>query len=252
MPRRKPDAGDFSAQGAHTVGALAGIPFEKLLNPADIDRDLGITEQDLPEAVEQTPTRRSLDAILDGLMAYQDTLELATTEEDRAAIEAAIVEHQAALIAKVPRYVGALRRLEFEAQWERDEAARHTKRQRRYEAATKYLEDYAVSAMQRRGIRKLEGQGAALKLRQSPGQLMVTDEAAVPNEYKQVTVTLPRELWIILLGELTRRTLDYMTTFAGQCREQVTVRKDLAKQAVKGGADVPGVDLVYPDSLVVE
>ncbi len=243
MARRKPDAGDFAAQGAHTVGEL-------LLPPPATDEELGITERDLPEAGESTPTRRSLDAILDGLIAYQDTLELATTEEDRAAIEAAIVEHQAALIQKIPRYVGALRRLEFEAQWERDEAARHTKRQRRYEAATKYLEDYAISAMQRRGIRKLEGHGAALKLRQSPGQLMITDESAVPDDYKTVSVTMPRELWIRILKEVGDPIVKALCV--APTREQVTVRKDLAKQAVKGGADVPGVDLVYPDSLVVE
>ncbi len=242
MARRKPDASDFAAAGAHTVGEL-------LLPPPATDEELGITEQDLPEAAEQTPTRRSLDAILDGLMAYQDTLELATTEEDRAAIEAAIVEHQAALLAKIPRYVGALRRLEFEAQWEKDESARHTKRQRRYEAAIRYLEEYAISAMQRRGIRKLEGQGAALKLRQSPGQLLVTDEKEVPDELKTVSVTMPRTIWIQILREIKENTLKVVTMAA---REQVSVCKNSAKQAAKSGADVPGVDLVYPDLLEVE
>ncbi len=247
MGRRKPDAGDFAAAGAHTVGEL-------LLPPPAADEELGITDQDLPPTVaiaaaETSIAKRTLDAILDDLCAYQDSLEMATNDAERAEIESAIVEHQAALIAKVPRYVGAMRRLEFEAQWEKDEAARHTKRQRRYEAATKYLEEYAISAMQRRGIRELNGQGAALKLRQSPGQLMITDENKVADDFKVVAVTMPRKLWIRLLKQIAPEDLNSLTIVA---REDIQVRKDLAKQAVKGGADVPGVDLVYPDLLEVE
>jgi len=238
MPRRKPDASDFSAANGSTVGELrlSAPPDPTLICVADVP-----TTSDL-DRVE----RRTLAVIIDDLVAYQNTLECATTEADREEIRAIIIERQRELIGKVDRYASVMRRLEFEAQYEKAEAERHTKRRKRYESALQFLNDYAVATMQAQNMRKLEGQGSTLKLHQSPGQLLVLAEADVPAEYKTVTVTLPASVWDAVAEKV--RELMGDPNFAGD----VAVCKDRAKRAIKAGAEIAGLDLVFPDSLRVE
>lgn len=240
MPRRKPDAGDFAAANGSNIGELLlPAPDPTFISDADVP-----TASD-PAVVE----RRTLAIILDDLVAYQDTLEMAQSEAERAEIQSQIVKRQAELIGKVDRYAAVIRRLEFEAQYERAESARHAKRGKRYEAALQLLNDYAIAAMQSATVRKLDGQGATLKLRQGPGALLVASEADVPEEFKKVVIKMPLGLW-----RDACRTLDGLTLslIADQATEDYEVMKNAVKSSIKDGEDVPGCDLVFNDSLTVE
>lgn len=235
MARRKPDAADF-----HVIKESGVSIIEDSFLPED--KPLLVSESDIVPSDQQE--RQTLAVILDDLVAYQDTLEMTQTDEDRAAIREAIERHQAQLIAKVDRYAGMMRRLEFEAQWERAESERHAKRRKRYEAVLQRMEEYAVAAMQVQNVRKLEGQGSALKLRQSPGAVVITEEDAVPMRYKSVTVTMPLDVWENLIAAAGAT--------GGSWRASVATSKDAVKRAIKSGDDVPGADLVFNDSLVLE
>ncbi len=272
MPRRKPVARANCA----TVGEL-------LLPSPPADDSLGITEDDVPtnggtcgkcrgrgsftvmrddepwvepcgECLGTGQTKRSdvalqerhtLAAILDTLVAYQDTRDMAETDEDRAAIDAEIATRQQDLIRKVDRYAAVMRRLEVEAGWEKAEAERHARRRKRYEAALEFLERYAITAMQAAGTRKLEGHGAALKLKAGPGVLVVTAECDVPAEFKAVTVTMPLEVWDNLLHSAGATGMD-------QYIGSIAVLKNRVKSAIKDGAEVPGCDITFDDGLVLE
>lgn len=238
MARRKPDAADFARTNGSNVGDLL-LPSDPTL----------ITDSDIPTGGDLAlQERHTLAAILDTLVAYQDTREMAVTDEDRAEIDSQIARRQQDLIRKVDRYAAVMRRLEVEAGWEKSEAERHGKRRKRYEAAYAFLERYAIEAMQTAGARKLEGQGAALKLRQGPGALVVTSETDIPAEYKAVTVTMPLSLWQAMIEEQRAEMLDRLTLI----KADVTVSKEKAKRAIKAGEEVPGADITFEDSLVLE
>lgn len=235
MPRRR-DNGAGVALPAPTSGMGAAA-----------DAQLCITDADVPTGTDmEVQERRTLATILDDLVAYQDTREMAQTDGERAEIAAEIATRQQELIGKVDRYAAVMRRMESEAAWEKSEAERHTKRRKRYEAAYAFLERFAIDVMHAQNVRALEGRGAGLKLRQGPGALVVTAECDVPMEYKAVTVTMPMEVWddIVRAAGYTGNLADYDA--------KVTVSNDRAKRAIKAGADVPGADIVYEDGLVIE
>ncbi len=241
MPRRKPDAADFARANGSTVGEL-------LLPSPDPTH---ISEADVPTGSDVAlQERHTLARILDNLVAYQDTLEMVSTDLERDDIKTMIGDLQSELITKVDRYAAVMRRLEAEAEWEKAESDRHGKRRKRYEAAYAFLERYAIDAMHAASTSKLEGRGATLKLRQGPGALVVTSECDVPMEYKAVTVTMPAFLWNEIREVVEQSKLKPPIDALSQV--SVSVCKDKAKRAIKAGAEVPGADVTFEDGLVVE
>jgi hypothetical protein len=237
MARRKPDAADFARANGSNVGDLMMPATDSTM----------ISEADMPTGGDVgQQERRALAVILEDLLAWQDTREMAQTDDDRAALDAGIALRQQELLAKTDRYAAVMQRVEFEASWEKAQAERHTKRRKRCESVLEFLESYAIKAMQAAGVRRLEGRGATLKLQQRPGALVVTSECDVPDEYKAVTVTMPLPLWRDLCHALPQEKLIGITS------EAAVVMKDKAKRAIKAGAEVPGADVTFADSLQVE
>lgn len=228
MPRKRADQEHYDGGVATTEGALLAIE----------------PQATLPEEPH------TLGDILDDLLAWEETMALAPTDEARAEITSEIATRQANLIAKVDRFAAVMRRLEHEAAWEKAESERHSGRRRRYEAAYQRMEAYAIHHMHEANLRKLEGQGAALKLRPGNGAVVITDEAAVPEEFKTVTVTMPLVQWIELMQAAG---LNDPLRYAPQsANASISIPKDPVKKAIKAGREIPGADISFSDSLQLE
>jgi len=90
--------------------------------------------------------------------------------------------------------------------------------------------------------RVLEGKTTTFSVRACPPSVEVTDESAVPAQYKMLLLKLPAVIWEQLLDglEIERRS---------EVLEQVKspeaiMDKRLIKAALDSGADVPGASLV--------
>jgi hypothetical protein len=87
----------------------------------------------------------------------------------------------------------------------------------------------------------LEGKTATFSLRACPPSVEVTDETAIPSEYKVLLLKLPAVIWEQLLDGLE---IEQPCAVLGQVRSpEVTVDKRSIKVAIDGGVDVPGAGL---------
>jgi len=86
------------------------------------------------------------------------------------------------------------------------------------------------------------GLGSVLGLHGCDQRLDVTNEAAVPLQYKRSTVTLPAELWQAICDSLDFDLLDRVQAEAKEPKLEVIA--SAAKQALKDKISVPGCRLV--------
>ncbi len=90
--------------------------------------------------------------------------------------------------------------------------------------------------------RKLEGNAVTLSLRKCPVSVDITDEGAVPEAFKTISMRMPAETWEIIIEALDMQ-------FAAQVLEQVfrpeiSVSKTLVKRALETNGVIPGARLV--------
>jgi hypothetical protein len=89
--------------------------------------------------------------------------------------------------------------------------------------------------------RTLEGKTTTFSLRACPPSVEVTDESAIPSQYKTLTLKLPAATWEQLLDGLE---IEQRVAVLGQVKSpEVAVEKRSIKGAIDGGADVPGAGL---------
>lgn len=122
--------------------------------------------------------------------------------------------------------------------------------QERKQAFTRILdrtEDYMVRILLSLGQdakgkwQKLEGRTFTFSLRKQPPSVAIDNEADVPSIYHKVTIKMAAPLWEELLDsanvDLAGRVLD------GNRRSD-EVSKSAIKEAIEGGAEVPGAHIV--------
>lgn len=100
--------------------------------------------------------------------------------------------------------------------------------------------------------RKLIAHTATMFLRALPASIDVTDEDEVPDEYKNITITMPLDLWRRLTYQ--HNELMMHDTMGIQIKT-VVADKERIREAIEHGADVPGADLKlagHDYSLVVK
>jgi hypothetical protein len=70
-------------------------------------------------------------------------------------------------------------------------------RMKLWEAREDRLKAFVMAVMENSGTKKLEGETGSLSIRKNGGRepLAVTDEALIPEEYFDTTVTLPARVW---------------------------------------------------------
>lgn len=121
----------------------------------------------------------------------------------------------------------------------------------RFERDADRLKEYVLAVMRElpkpaKGVRTLEGTSATFKAKGVPASLAVDDEAAVPLEYKNTTVTIPTADWFALmddecsienLGEFWRDVSKLLKPIHSTDNARV-------KGALSAGENVPGAHLI--------
>ena len=191
-------------------------------------------------------TAASLYLIEDQLAALIETAELVSPEQEQEFRG----EFQVALTAAVDKRdrVGQfLTHLEQQIDFARLEIDRLRQRKATCERALARLQNYVIGTIENLGTdskgkyRRLEGKTTTFSLRACPPSVEVTDETAIPSEYKVLLLKLPAVMWEQLLDGLE---IEQRSAVLGQVKSpEVTVDKRLIKAAIDGGADVPGASL---------
>jgi hypothetical protein len=191
-------------------------------------------------------TAAPLYVIEDHLACLIETAELVSPEQEQEFCE----EFQTALIAAVEKRdrVGQfLAHLEQQIDFARFEIDRLRQRRATCERALARLEEYVIGTIESLGTdtkgkyRTLDGKTTTFSLRACPPSVEVTDESAVPAEYKTLTLKLPAVTWEQLLDGLE---IEERLAVLGQVKSpEVSVEKRSIKAAIDGGADVPGAGL---------
>ena len=191
-------------------------------------------------------TAAPLYVIEDQLAALIETAELVSPEQE----QEFRLEFQTALTAAVEKRdrVGQfLAHLEQQIDFARFDIDRLRQRKATCERALARLEEYVIETIEKLGTdskgkyRTLEGKTTTFSLRACPPSVEVTDESAIPSQYKTLTLKLPAATWEQLLDGLE---IEQRVAVLGQVKSpEVCVEKRSIKAAIDGGADVPGADL---------
>jgi hypothetical protein len=191
-------------------------------------------------------TAAPLYVIEDHLAALIETAELVSPEQEqefRAEFQTALT----AAVDKRDRVGQFLAHLEQQIDFAKFEIDRLRQRKAACERALARLGNYVIETIENLGTdgkgkyRRLEGKTTTFSLRACPPSVEVTDETAIPSEYKILLLKLPALTWERLLDglEIERRAV-----VLGQVKSpEVTVDKRLIKAAIDGGVDVPGAGL---------
>ena len=192
-------------------------------------------------------TAAPLYVIEDQLAALIETAELVAPEQElefRAEFEAALT----AAVEKRDRVGQFMAHLEQQIDFARFEIDRLKQRKALCERTLERLEQYVIESIEHLGTdakgkyRRLEGKTTTFSLRACPPSVEVTDEGAIPSEFKVLTLRLPAAVWERLLDGLE---IEQRATVAGQVKNpEVTVDKRSVKAAIDGGTDVPGATLI--------
>ena len=191
-------------------------------------------------------TAAPLYVIEDQLAALIETAELVSPEQEqefRAEFQAALT----AAVDKRDRVGQFLAHLEQQIDFAKFEIDRLRQRKATCERALARLENYVIETIENLGTdskgkyRTLEGKTTTFSLRACPPSVEVTDESAIPAEYKMLLLKLPAVTWEQLLDGLE---IEQRAAVLGQVKSpEVTVDKRSIKAAIDGGADVPGAGL---------
>jgi hypothetical protein len=114
-----------------------------------------------------------------------------------------------------------------------------------YAATEKRVSVYVAGVIEQfapkppRGSKKLECEPGTLSLRKNPDSTEITDEMAVPEDYKVLTITIPARLWAALV-ETERDTMEAILGPLSELKAESRVEKRAVKAAIEAGEKVPG------------
>jgi hypothetical protein len=192
-------------------------------------------------------TAAPLYVIEDQLAALIETSELVSPEQEqefRAEFQAALT----AAVEKRDRVGQFLAHLEQQIDFAKFEIERLRQRKATYERTLTRMEDYVIETIENLGTdgkgkyRTLEGKTTTFSLRGCPPSVEVTDEAAVPSDYKTLTLKLPAVTWEQVLDGLD---IEQRAAVLGEVKSpEVSVDKRSMKAAIDGGVGVPGAAVV--------
>ena len=184
--------------------------------------------------------------IEDQLAVLIETAELVSTEQEvefRAEFQAALT----VAVDKRDRVGQFLAHLEQQIDFAKREIDRLRQRKATCERAVARLEIYVIETIENLGTdskgkyRVLEGKTTTFSLRACPPSVEVSDESAIPSEYKALTLKLPAMTWEQLLD---RMGIEQRAAVLGQVKSpEVTVDKRSIKAAIDSGVNVPGAGL---------
>jgi hypothetical protein len=205
-------------------------------------------------AVAPAPHPLTLYAIEEQLTAMADTAELVPEDQEQAFLE----EFRVALTAAVEKRdrVGQfLAHLEHQAAFAAAEIKRLQERKVFFERAVEKMEGYVIQVIESIGLDakgkypKLEGRTVTFSIKDCPPSVEIQDEAAIPSDYKAITITMPALKWEALLDSLDlEQRAGVLDTIE---KPKVAVSKTAIKKTIDGGAQVPGADLIVGKKTLV-
>lgn len=181
---------------------------------------------------------QSLWKIDETLLALMESIETCP-DELRDELQADIELYLGKEAAKVDQTAHVLAALEYEERAAGDEMARLAERKRVAKAARERLEKYLCRIIAARGGKPLKGDTSTLSAKPSDA-VIFSDESAVPNRWKVVTVKMPLVDAIEFFGDV--EGIDGATV-------EISTPKEPIKKALKAGSDVPGADLEFRSNL---
>lgn len=201
------------------------------------------------------PSAVTLFELEEHLAALVDTVELVPAEQEAQFLQ----EFQAALsttVEKRDRVGHFLAHMESQIALAQSEIARLRERKEAYERVIARVEEYVIRTIEQLGPNakgkypKLEGKTITFSLRCCPASVEIKDEAAIPMEYKTVTVTLPAVAWEDLLDTLD---LEARAALSEQVKKPASaVSKSSVKEALEANVVVPGADLIIGKHVLVK
>jgi hypothetical protein len=189
---------------------------------------------------------QSLYVIEEYLAVLVDTVELVPPHQEQEFRD----EFQTALtttVEKRDRVGQFMAHLDHQIAFANFEIDRLKERKAAYQRAFNRIESYVAETIEILGrdargkYRKLEGKTITFSLAGCPPSVEVTDESAVPAEYKTLTLKLPAVAW--------EQVLDWLDTGQREavlrqvkCQD-VLIDRRLIRAVINAGTTVPGADL---------
>jgi len=186
-------------------------------------------------------------AIEEYLAALVDTLELVPPDQEQQFRD----EFQVTLttaVEKRDRVGQFMAHLEHQIAFANSEIDRLRERKAAYQRALSRIENYVIHTIEALGkdgkgkYRRLEGKTVTFSLAGCPPSVEITDESAVPAEYKTLTLKLPALAWqqiLAWIGFARRQAISGQVTF-----HDISIDKRSIKAGINAGATIPGADLV--------
>lgn len=185
----------------------------------------------------------------ENLQAFMETEEGGVPAELQEEFALALAGANELALDKRDNCIRFIRHVESQIEFAKAEKARINDWQKSLEGGLDRFREYLVRVVsmhgkQPKGAAKLEGRVGTLTLRKKPDTVNVEDEAAVPADFKAVTVTLPAEMWKFILQQ--------MPGLANHPASESIDKKRLLSE-LKAGREVPGAELLFgEDTLVVK
>ena len=206
----------------------------------------------------------TLYALTDDISAFWESREMVAAQlsagvpdEEKPALVAQLAEIDdrleslgAELATKTDNIAGVLRRMSVEQEQLESEQERIRQRRKTMERAEEWLRKYVLSVMQQRGIKQLKTPANTLFIRQSDA-VIVTEPELVPSAYVNVTVKMPKWLWIHLAGLAESSADKGLIEDINSVRAGEDISLSAIKKAIKSGVTVEGADLEFHESLVL-
>lgn len=192
--------------------------------------------------------------------------EALVTPEQQAQFRAELAESLKSAVDKRERVAQFIRHCDAQAEACKKEIDRITRLKRSYEKARDRMEEYVKWSMEQLGYaekdakgrtRKLEAHTAVFSLRPNPPAVEITDEAAVPSEFKILTITVNAAAWEQHieshneLREMMQKALEHFDPIPLESpqivraikKTECSIDKRAVKDALEVGRSVPGADL---------
>lgn len=199
----------------------------------------------------------------ENVLAIMDTLPMVEDENERKELEASLAHAISEEVRKVDGFAAHLKKLDSAVAFLKAREAELADRRKMLVNRSDRLKRYAVTVIEnmprretKAGTRyaRLEGREYSLGLRAGRARVSVTDEQAVPSQYKDVTVKMPLETWQEIEGELgvygSQQDFEAWKAVLNSVKADITVRLTDVHAALDAGEDVPGAEIVYGDPTV--
>lgn len=190
--------------------------------------------------------RRTLFDVMEHLQAVTDSAEMVVAEQEQeflADLEAAKLSAR----EKIDKVAGFIAACEAQNAGAAAEVIRLRARQQYFAACVERMESYVLGTVMRQEpdakgrYAPLVGDTSTFAAKRNPPSVCITNEAAVPPEYKAITLTMPLPFWESLLDSLD---MDLCSGLLTQITSQtVACQKAALKPALQAGP-VEGAHLV--------